>query len=225
MQEVVAPGERVGDAWQSRGSLWGPSVGAGSLLHVQVQVSLLVLYCTVLDDTQMCSAYSREGRTLEDPEEDIVLEMQVSNSTTLRHTVDLSISCHGGNTSGNLLGPASDPSMAMTSGQVTGAQSTLHLTCPQAAYDACLLALVLMHVWHLLQPTLNLYGQVLRICLPAGLHVEVDQCGQAASHLAVTFFHPGIYCLSATDMRAKLLDSPGVGHANVAVYPLFIHVR
>jgi hypothetical protein len=40
MQQVLAAGERLGDAWQSRGSLWGPSIPIGALLHVQVQVPL-----------------------------------------------------------------------------------------------------------------------------------------------------------------------------------------
>lgn len=38
MQEILAAGDKVSDAWVSRGSLWGPSVLAGNPLHVLVQV-------------------------------------------------------------------------------------------------------------------------------------------------------------------------------------------
>lgn len=38
MQEILAAGDKVSDAWVSRGSLWGLSVLAGSPLHILVQV-------------------------------------------------------------------------------------------------------------------------------------------------------------------------------------------
>jgi hypothetical protein len=50
----------------------------------------------------------------------------------------------------------------------------------------------------------------------------VEQDGPASSCFALTFLHPGVYCLSVTDVRARLLDSVGAGHSNVAIYPMYV---
>ncbi|BDA44212.1 probable trafficking protein particle complex subunit 9 at N-terminal half [Coccomyxa sp. Obi] len=140
MQEILAAGDKVSDAWVSRGSLWGPSVLAGSPLHVLVQAS---------------------------------------NSTNIRQAFHFSVSCHDGSHLRGRFEGAFDTSSAMAAGHVSG------------------------------------------------LEFSVDQGGRASSSFIVTFFHPGVYCLSAVDMQARPADqaphetAPG----NVAVYPLYILVN
>ena len=40
MQEVLAAGEKLTEAWTSRGALWGAAVDAGTLLRVRLQVGV-----------------------------------------------------------------------------------------------------------------------------------------------------------------------------------------
>ena len=64
--------------------------------------------------------------------------------------------------------------------------------------------------------------------MSAGLQLFADQGGRAVSSFAVTFFHPGVYCLSAVDVQAtpaEDLARQGTAHENVAIYPLYVLVN
>lgn len=71
-------------------------------------------------------------------------------------------------------------------------------------------------------------------CRPAGVQYLLEQGGQASSKFAVTFLYPGIYCLSATNVRASLAarvdGREALSHwparpSSVAIYPLYVLVH
>ena len=68
----------------------------------------------------------------------------------------------------------------------------------------------------------------------AGLQFSLEHGGQASSSFAATFLYPGIFSLSAVDVRGSLSGQTedgrnmvvhGPGKPNVAVYPLYVLVK
>lgn len=118
MQEILAAGDKLSDAWVSRGSLWGPSVPAGYPLHVSVQVPALPsdyyhvkLFFLQQSGTILPFVMERFPQ---------ILVLQASNSTSSSQFFDLSVSCHDGSHLRGRFEGAFDTSSAMAAGQVSG---------------------------------------------------------------------------------------------------------
>ena len=117
LQEVLAAGEKLTDAWTSRGALWGAAVAAGAPLHVRVQVGRL---CALPHPLQAAILWQLVPSTEEvlpcQPQPDL---LQASNSTCQSRHVELSVSCHDGSHLG-AYERAFDTSAALATGNVTG---------------------------------------------------------------------------------------------------------
>lgn len=207
MQEVLAAGEKLTNAWTSRGALWGASVPAGRPLHVRVQVQCSTC---VLGHRLCCSYY--EGSLYRNVCKPGPATSQATNSTFQSRSVELSVSCHDSSHFG-AFERAFDTSAALATGNVTGKILPSILT---VALALCSL--------------LCSYNSASGVS--AGLHFALEHSGQASGSFAVTFLHPGIFSLSAVDVRASLSGHTesrnmvlhGPGKPTVAVYPLYVLV-
>ena len=54
MQEVLTAGEKLTEAWTSRGALWGAAVDAGTLLHVRLNVRCSRRWKHVISVSSIC---------------------------------------------------------------------------------------------------------------------------------------------------------------------------
>ena len=125
------------------------------------------------------------------------------------------MSCHDGSHLGSYE-RGFDSSTVLATGHVTGEQGT-----------CCAL--------HALPEKTHLQQQCRQtsVARSAGVQFLLDQGGLASSNFAVTFLYPGIYCLSATNVRASLAarvdGQEALRHwpakpSSVAVYPLYVLV-
>jgi hypothetical protein len=116
MQEVLAAGEKLTDAWTSRGALWGAAVDAGAVLHVKLHVR--ADKCMRLHDWHL----SLKGQLVTDLDGRGCV--QASNSTFQSRYLEVSVSCHDGSHLGSYE-RGFDSSAVLATGHVTGAQERI----------------------------------------------------------------------------------------------------